>query len=244
MTQLDHSHYGPTPSDTTTTGPSVGVGGYFPYPHPSSSSSPPPLPNTYANYAHPPPPQGPTTQYGDTNTATSPSSDGGYTTTSSGGGGGIIPHYPIPGASPMLFGRGPSPGPSVPPSEMGSGSGGSRSGSVSGHGGAGYPAFGTAAGRMTKGGGGGDGGGRLTVSNLNEGENTNGFYQSRSSPTSPPPIQRGEKSETNLPRGTGGGVIVHQDGGRIPQLPLGDEVDEGEREIPPTYESIPIGERR
>jgi hypothetical protein len=41
---------------------------------------------------------------------------------------------------------------------------------------------------------------------------------------------------------TGGEVIVHQDAGRIPDE--GGQQEERRDEIPPTYDSLPFGERR
>lgn len=58
-----------------------------------------------------------------------------------------------------------------------------------------------------------------------------------------PQVQEGEKEALGRARTTtAGGVIVHQDAGRVPQP--AEEVEERQEEIPPTYESIPADERR
>lgn len=217
-------------------------------PSSSTSASPPPQ--------LPPGASSPTPNSYSTFNQTSPASDGGYTTTSSG-----LPYTsPVPspgfmgGAAAALLGRGgPSPGPSMnlPPSEFGS------SGSQSGHGHSGngsggyYNAFGDAAGRMgnkereayeaagTS--------GRMVVTNNPEQAypQYQPYTSGPASSTTPRPgtpqqqqqQQRGEKAEANPNPATSSSVIVHRDGGRIPQP--GDE----EAEIPPTYDSIPRDQR-
>ncbi|KXN88022.1 hypothetical protein AN958_07405 [Leucoagaricus sp. SymC.cos] len=246
---------------------SIGVGGYFPYGPSSSSSSPPPQHPRYPNYNVG---SSQNAQYGATSWnghgsppphQPGPGSDGGYTTSSGPGFSPIGAYFnQIPG--------GPSVGPSVPPSETGSGSG---SGGGSGGGGTesgtgAYGAFGASAVRMAKereAYGAAGSSGRLAVSNAAEGEvpsapsmpvpmafplpqrqqQQHPYYGSSSSPpgrssASPPP--QGEKAELGRnATGTGSGVIVHQDGGRIP-----DEQGERQEEIPPTYDSLPFGDRR
>ncbi|KAF7776588.1 hypothetical protein Agabi119p4_4981 [Agaricus bisporus var. burnettii] len=208
--------------------------------------------------ASPPPQLPPGASYSQHYNPTSPASDGGYTTTSSG-------HlYPSPGnmnavAAAAFLGRGgPSPGSSVniPPSEMGS------SGSHSGHGNSGsggtgyYNTFGNAAGRMSnkereayEAAG---PSGRMVVTNDEEqaypqyphNNNYNNMGPSASTTPrvgTPQQQQRGEKSQVNLDRATSPSVIVHQDGGRVPQLD--DHEEETGAEIPPTYDSIPRDQR-
>ncbi|KAF9445223.1 hypothetical protein P691DRAFT_762702 [Macrolepiota fuliginosa MF-IS2] len=251
---------------TSAAAPTVAVGGYYPSTYPSSSPPLPPNAHTQYNAAYGP--AAPSSWhshgngYGSQNghghpgqpTSPPPTSEGGYTTssgppfsTSTHTVAGLAGAAAGAGAG-AYFGRGPSPGPSVPPSEVGSGSGDASAHLAYLAGSASSPGRSAKEREMQS----ATGGGRLMVSNAGPGENGETqmpmmFPQpqragaSQEGVMSPPAEQQrgGEKEELGRTLdATGSSVIVHRDAGRV----VPPEEEQGE--IPPTYDSLPFGERR